>query len=206
MRRVVLLLAVLLCTLCAAAPTFAQPRRFELTPVAGYRLSGEIDSDEFDRSDVEIDESSVVGANFDIPISPGFQLELLLRHQESAFVVDRGILDPGEELGDVAITHAHAGLLFEWGPGQVNGFVVVSGGLASIDPESADLDAETRLSGSLGGGLKVFFSRNLGLRFEGRAFWTDFESEFDDNDRRRRSTYDDVLVQGEGTVGLIFAF
>jgi hypothetical protein len=200
------LVALLVVFAGAAAPALAQPApRFELTPVAGYRLSGEIDSDEFDRSDVEVDESSVVGAELDVTISPGFQLELLLRHQESAFVVDRGVLDPGEELGDVAITHAHAGLLFEWGPGQVTGFVVVSGGLASIDPEASDLDAETRLSGSLGGGLKVFFNRNVGLRFEGRAFWTDFESEFDD-DRRRRRTYDDVLVQGEGTVGLIVAF
>ena len=183
----------------------APPRRFELTPLAGYRLAGQIDSSEFDRGDVEIDESAVLGLELEIPIAPGLQIELMARRQETAFVVDRGVLDPSEELGDVTITHAHAGLLVQWGPGQVNGFVVVSGGLAAIDPEGAGLDAETRLSGSFGGGLKVFLTPSVGLRFEGRAFWTDFQSELDRGDRRR-STYDDALVQGEGTVGLIVAF
>lgn len=204
MRRSPLLLALLL---LAASPALAQITRprFELTPVAGYRLSGEIDSDEFVSSDVEIDESAVLGVELGIPLSPGFQLELLLRHQQSALVVDPGVLEPSQELGDVTLTHAHAGLLFEWGPGQVVGFVVVSGGLAAIDPEAREVDAETRLSGSLGGGLKLYFNRNLGLRFEGRGFWTDFESELDDDDRRRRRA-NDALVQGEGSVGLIFAF
>jgi hypothetical protein len=210
MRRSPTLLAAALLlafTLAAAAPATAQPpQRFELTPQLGYRFAGELDSREFVAADVEVDESAVVGVTFDIPIAPGFQLELLARHQDTAFVTDSGVLEPSEELGDLTVTHAHAGLLFQWGPGQVNGFVVVSGGVASLDPEGAGLDSETRLSGSFGGGLKIFFNRNVGMRFEGRAFWTDFESEFDDDRRRRRDTYDDALVQGEATVGVIVAF
>ncbi len=210
MRRSVPFLAAALAAafaLTAAAPAAAQPpARFELTPLVGYRFAGELDSEEFVAADVEVDESAVVGIAFDIPIAPGFQLELLARHQDTAFVTDAGLLEPSEELGDLSITHAHAGLLFQWGPGQVNGFVVVSGGVANLNPEGADLDSETRLSGSFGGGLKVFLNRNVGLRFEGRAFWTDFESEIDDDRRRRRDAYDDALVQGEATVGLIVAY
>ncbi|MGH9360358.1 MAG: outer membrane beta-barrel protein [Thermoanaerobaculia bacterium] len=205
MRRTAPLCALL--ALLAAAPALAQtPQRFELTPLVGYRLAGEVDSidDELGRSDVEIDESASVGFTFDIPLNPGFQLELMARHQDSAFVADAGVLDPTEELGDVSITQAHAGLLLQWGPGQVNGFVVLSGGISTIDPEGAGLDSETRLSGSLGGGVKVFFNRNFGLRLEGRGYWTDFAAE--DDGRRRRRTYDDALVQGEGSVGLIVAW
>ncbi|HEX5761293.1 MAG TPA: outer membrane beta-barrel protein [Thermoanaerobaculia bacterium] len=205
MRRTLPLL-LLLTALPAAGQT---PRRFELTPLVGYRLAGELDAvdEEFGRSDVELDESASYGFAFDIPLNPGFQLELMARRQETSFVADEGILDPGEELGDVEITQAHAGLLFQWGPGQVNGFVVLSGGISAIDPEGEDLDSETRLSGSLGGGVKVFFNRNVGLRLEGRGYWTDFAADEDDDDfRRRRRTYDDALVQGEGSVGLIVAW
>lgn len=209
MRRTLPLLALLSLLAVAAAPALAQtPQRFELTPLVGYRLSGEVDSidDDFRRSDVELDESASVGFTFDIPIGSGFQLELMARHQDTAFVADSGVLDPTEELGDVTITQAHAGILLQWGPGQVNGFVVASGGISSIDPEGPGLDSETRLSGSLGGGVKVFFNRHVGLRLEGRGYWTDFAADDDGSRRDRFRTYDDALVQGEGSVGLIIAW
>ncbi len=184
--------------------------RFEITPTVGYRTGGELsasDNELFD-VDVEIDESDVYGLKVDIPIGvPGLQLELLAMQQESAFVSDRGLFGENIELVDVDISYYHAGLLWQWGAGQVNPFVTVSAGLARIDPDLPRVDAEDRFSGSLAGGVKIFFARNVGLRLEGRGWWTVVDDEFEDDSHCCRDyRYDDDLYQIEATAGLILAF
>jgi Outer membrane protein beta-barrel domain len=204
MRRVFFVLAFLL-----PAAVFAQPGRFELTPFAGYRLSGDFDaqsSEVFDPDlNIEIEESAVYGFLLDIPVAPHWQLELLANRQRSAFVLDRGLLEPSRELGDVDLTMVHAGILLQWGYGQVNPYLTVSGGLTRIDPKFQELDSDDRFSASFGGGVKIFFSDNIGLRLEGRGFWTDLDTR---GFRGRYDRYDsgDGLYQGEASAGLIFAF
>jgi hypothetical protein len=203
MRRAIFILAFLL-----PAAVFAQPGRFEITPFAGYRLNGDFNaesSDVFDpRLDVEIEESAAYGVLLDIPLAPNWQLELLANRQRSAFIVDRGLLEPSRELGDVDLTMVHAGVLLQWGAGQVNPFLAVSGGLTRIDPQFEELDADNRFSVSFGGGAKIFFSENIGLRLEARGFWTDLDTGF--RDRYDRYDSGDGLYQGEASAGLIFAF
>ncbi|HKI04962.1 MAG TPA: hypothetical protein VKK31_23485 [Thermoanaerobaculia bacterium] len=203
MRRAFFILAFLL-----PAAVLAQPGRFEITPFAGYRLNGDFDaqsSDVFDPDlNIEIEESAIYGVLLDIPISRNWQIELLANRQRSAFIIDRGLLEPSRELGDVDLTIVHAGLLLQWGEGQVNPFVTISGGLTRIDPQFSELDADNRFSTSFGGGAKVFFSENVGLRLEARGFWTDLDTGFED----RFDRYDsgDGLFQGEASAGLIIAF
>ena len=124
--------------------------------------------------------------------------------QESTFIIDEGLLSPTIELGDVTVSMYHAGLAFDWGLGQVRPFIQGSLGLARIEPDFPELNAENRFSASLGGGAKIFFSENVGLRLEARGFWTDLDTGFDD----RFDRYDsgDGLFQGQGSVGLIIAF
>jgi Outer membrane protein beta-barrel domain len=203
MRRALFLFALLL-----PAAAFAQPGRFELTPVAGYRLDGDFDarsSDAFDPDlNVKVDASAVYGVLFDIPLSPNWQLELLANRQRSQFVVDRGLLTPSRVLGDVDLTILQAGFLFQWGEGQVNPFVTAAAGLTRIDPKFNELASDDRFSASVGGGVKIFFSENIGLRLEARGYWTDLDTGF----RGRYDRYDsgDGLYQGEGSAGLIIAF
>ena len=211
MRRIPFAFVLLL----SAWPPFAAAQgyerdRFEITPTAGYRTGGELsasDSELFD-VDVEVDESDVLGLKVDIPVGvPGLQLELLAMHQESAFTSDLGLFGENIELLDVDITYYHAGLLWQWGAGQVNPFVTVSAGLARIDPDLPLVDAEDRFSGSLAGGVKIFFARNVGLRLEGRGWWTVIDEEFGDDSRCCRDyRYNDDLYQVEATAGLIVAF
>lgn len=178
---------------------------FELTPTVGYRLSSDFDAatgDLFD-TDVEIEESTSFGATFDIPLgSDGWKLELLANRQESSFIVDRGLFDPELELGDVILDTLHAGFLYQWGLGQVEPFIVFAGGLTRIDPQFESAGAENRISGSLGGGVKIFFADNVGLRLEARGYWIDL----DDTEFGRRYDSEDALVQTEGSAGLIIAF
>lgn len=203
MRRALFTLLFLL-----PAAAFAQPSRFELTPFAGYRLAGDFDarsSDAFDpRLNIQVDESAVYGVLFDIPLSRNWQLELLANRQQTSFSVDRGFLEPQDDLGDVDLTTIHGGFLLQWGEGQVNPYVTLTAGITRIEPKFRNLDSDDRFSASFGGGAKIFFAENVGLRLEARGFWTDLDTGFDD----RFDRYDsgDGLFQGEGSVGLIIAF
>ncbi len=203
MRRALFVLTFLL-----PAAVFAQPGRFELTPFAGYRLAGDFDANSnraFDpRLNVEVEESAAYGVTLDIPLSPNWQIEIMANRQQSAFRVDQGFLEPSAELGDVDLTTVHGGILLQWGDGQVNPYIVASAGITRIEPKFRDLDSEDRFSSSVGGGAKIFFSENVGLRLEARGFWTDLDTGFDD--RYNRYDSGDGLFQGQGSVGLIIAF
>ena len=204
MRRAFFAFALLL----VPAATFAQPGRFELTPVAGYRLDGDFDarsSDAFDPNlNVKVDASAIYGVLFDIPLSRNWQVEILANRQQSKFVVDHGLLTSSTTLGDVDLTIVQAGFLLQWGEGQVSPFVTAAAGLTRIEPKFNELASDDRFSASLGGGVKIFFSDNVGLRLEARGYWTDLGSNF----RGRYNRYDsgNGLYQGEGSAGLIIAF
>jgi outer membrane protein with beta-barrel domain len=203
MRRALFVLLLLF-----PAAAFAQPGRFELTPFAGYRLAGDFDADSnsaFDpRLNIEVDESAVYGVLFDIPLSPNWQIEIMANRQQTSFSIDQGFLEPQDELGDVDLTTVHGGILLQWGDGQVNPFLVASAGITRIEPKFRDLESDDRFSTSFGGGAKIFFSDNVGLRLEARGFWTDLDTGFDD--RYNRYDSGDGLFQGQGSVGLIIAF
>lgn len=197
-------------SLAAAGAAQAQ-NQFQITPTAGYRTSGQLtatDRDFLDDADVEVDKSAVFGVIVDIPIGQsGFGIELLANRQKSAFSIDPGLFEPTEELGDVELTYVHGGIYYEWAGGQVVPFVSATAGVTRIDPQFDDLEAEDRASASLGGGVKIFFNRNIGLRLEGRGYWTDLDTRFRDDDNRRRDReVNEALYQGEAVAGLIFAF
>jgi hypothetical protein len=203
MRRALVTLVFLL-----PAAAFAQNGRFEITPVAGYRLDGDFDARSTTAFDpdlkVKVDESAVYGIILDIPLSPSWQIEVLANRQSTEFVADRGLLTPTSTLGDVELTTLQGGFLYEWGGGQVNPFVVGAAGITRIEPKFGNLSTDDRFSASLGGGVKIFFADNVGLRLEARGYWTDLDTGFDDRNRRYRSG--DGLFQGEGSAGLIVAF
>ena len=190
-------------------PGYAR-ERFEITPTIGYRMGGELSAsdNELFEVDVEVDESEVYGLKVAIPIGvPGVQLELLAMQQESSFNSDGGLFSPDIELADIDISYYHVGLIWDWGPGQVNPFVAVAAGLARIDPDLPQVDAENRFSGSLAGGVKIFFAPNVGVRLEGRGYWTVIDDEYgDDRGCCYHYSYNEDFYQLEATAGLIVAF
>jgi len=202
-----MLLALLLLPLIPAAAA-AQVTRFEITPFAGYRLDGQVDNSAdigFDfRSDVQIDEAPTFGLMLDIPLNPNWQLELMGSRESTSFSVDAGLLTPSQDLGDADLDLYQAGFLFQWGEGQVSPFVVGTLGLARIDPDFPELDAENYLSGTVGGGVKIFFADNVGIRLEGRGTWIDLQTDF--HDRYDRYDSDAVTWLPEGSAGIIFSW
>jgi hypothetical protein len=198
----------LLVLVAAAAPAAAQPTRFEISPYAGYRWGGELDASDnalFDR-DVEVDDSETYGVRLNFALNQNFEIELLASHQPTQFTIggDQLFGDERPLLG-VDLETLHAGVLFQFGYGQLKPYGVMSLGMTRFDPEAGSSD--DRWSGSFGGGVKLMVNRSLGFRFEGRWYWVDTGD--DDYYDDCCGYYDDYsyggLFQGEVTVGLIFA-
>ena len=205
LRRVFLPAALLILTTSSAAA-----QRVEITPFYGFQFAGEFE-DRFDFGDfdgVDVDEGDVYGvfANFALrPGSPaGGQIELMVNRQETGLQANRLF---GPELSELDIEYWHLGYLYQWAPGQVRPYVVLSLGATRF--EAPGLDSETRFSWSGGGGIKVMFNKNLGVRFEGRVYSTVID-EGDDAfcDPFGCFSYDDdtYLFQVDVKGGLVFAF
>lgn len=207
MRRFTLALALA----ALAAPALADGTyRFELTPQVQYRFGGTLSGEDNAIADVDLDinDGEAFGVTFDIPLSSNLQLELLASRQSTELRFDQGLFGGNADVADIDLTYLHAGLLVQGGNREVSPFFVASAGATVLDPNVPGADNETRFSVSLGGGVKVFFSEHVGMRFEGRGFWTAVDNNDDYCDRY--SCWDDYndndLTQGMASAGLIIAW
>ena len=213
MRRTLLAAALLAAALTPAVRAQQGLYRFELTPTVSYRWGGSLDAadSELFAADLEVEDSDAYGVTFDIPLSSNVQLELLANRQASALRLDDGLFFGSAEIADIDVSYYHVGLLWQWGDRRVSPFFTASAGVAVLDPDLPGTSAEERFSLSLGGGVKVFFSENVGLRFEGRGFFSELGGSDDWDDRYDCHGHDDdcygnEFAQGQASLGLILAW
>ena len=204
------IVTVLLLGLFLGPAPAAWAQKVEITPFVGLRLGGDFEDDggDFFDPDFEVDESSSYGLNLGFALSRSFQIELFWSHQESELVSDEGFFLGDVPITDLDVDYLHAGVLYQWAPGQLRPFVTASLGITEFSPDNRQLEDETRFSASVGGGLKIFFNKTFGLRFEARVLTTviDEDDDFCDREYRCRD-YDDgsYFFQAEVRGGLIFA-
>ncbi len=221
--------AVIVLLLLSALPTLAQDRdddwrdrrgrydrrdspsdsAFELTPFVGYRWGGTIFADQtfIFGEDVDVEPSANFGVNFGIPLGDtGIKLELMANRQSSELRTGSGLFEPDDQVADIDITYLHGGLQFPFARSRnATPYVIVSAGLANLDPQLSGVSAEQRFSASAGVGVKVPMSRALSFRFEGRGYYTALQDRNDDCtfcDYR----YNEDFYQGEVNAGLVFSF
>jgi opacity protein-like surface antigen len=202
MKRLALAIALLLLPAAAVADG---DYRYELTPSVSYHFGGDLDGEGEFPFEVEVDDGVAWGLTFDVPLSSNLQLEFLVNQQDSDLFFDGGVFGPDLELSEIEITYAHVGLLVQFGRPAVSPYFVGSMGMTNLDADGRGAGSDTKFSASMGGGVKAFFTDHIGLRFEGRYFWTqldDFDVDCDD------VCYDarDYLSQFQTTVGLVFAW
>jgi hypothetical protein len=186
--------------------------RFELTPTFSYNFGGTITAEDsrFFEFDLEADDSEAYGITFGIPLSPWAQIELLASRQQTQLSYERGLFGGNRGVADFDVSYYHVGGLFQFGNGQIHPFFVASLGIANLNPDVPGARAENKFSGSIGGGVKIFFTDNVGLRLEGRGFWTLLDSS-DDYDYYYDDCYCDygytnTFDQGQVSAGLIIAW
>jgi hypothetical protein len=169
--RIAAFLTVLF-TLSALAEN--KPPRFEITPFAGYRLGGTFEDDET-RDELKLEDSSSFGMSLSMQAEANTQYELTYSHQ--ATDIDVSDVLPGASDLDIDLDYLQIGGTYLWDGNVARPFLVATIGIAHLDPDASDLDAETYFAFSVGGGWKVFPTRRLGLRLEGRFYGTVLESD-----------------------------
>lgn len=182
---------------------------FELTPFGGYRWGGTIraDRNSLFEEDVDVASNGSYGVNFGIPLGISrSKLELMVNRQDTALQAGGGLFTPNDRLADFQITYYHAGLMMPLSgdPSSPSPFVVVSAGVANLKPDIRGVSADNRFSASVGLGLKVPLNSHVGIRVEGRGYFTSLGTE--DRCNRCYDEYNRDLYQGEANVGLVISF
>jgi opacity protein-like surface antigen len=182
---------------------------FELTPFAGYHFGGTIYASNNDifRRDLDVAGSLSYGASFGIPLGSPLKLVLMVDHQSTHLTTgDNYLFAPATNLGDFDITYYHAGLQIPFARSRgAEPYVIVSAGIANLDPQVSGATSDNRFSASAGVGVRLPINRNVGLRVEGRGFYTSVTNQDDrctfcENSRSRE------LYQGEVNIGMSFRF
>ncbi len=145
---------------------------FEITPFAGYTWGGQF-TDSVTGVALQVDETNSYGLMLDIKQDEQGQIELYFSRQPTRLKRDRGALT-GDPLFNLDIDYYHIGGTYGTNSGSVRPFMVGTLGVTHMDPSGPGLDSLTKFSLSLGGGVKLFVTDRIGLRFDGRWFGTLF--------------------------------
>jgi opacity protein-like surface antigen len=159
----------------AAVPVEAQlqevsePKRFEITPVAGWQWGG---SFETDGGALRLQDSFAWGAIVSFLAQAGSAVELIYHRQDTDIEFDPSGSGSNSNLGGFSVNYIQLGGRQQFGHSEkLHPFVSGSLGVGVVDPKEGDLDSSTRFSWSLGGGANYMFaSGRAGLRTDIK-FW-----------------------------------
>jgi len=160
----------------AAAPAKAQygtvePPAVQIAGFAGYQFGGSVFSEILDEK-FSFKSGLNYGGTLDFAIGQTWRFEIYYSRQDTEL---QGLLAV-ESPFDVKIERLMVGLQEEKGEGSVKFFGTLLAGATRYTPADGTLSSDTRFSAGLGLGVKSFFTKNVGLRLEGHAFYTMVES------------------------------
>jgi opacity protein-like surface antigen len=180
---------------------------FEIVPLVGYTAGGTFE-DEVTGAQLDVRSNANYGLMLDINQAADSQVELYYSRQPTQLRANGGAF-VGDPLFDLDIHYLHIGGTYTEATGKVKPYVVGTIGATLMDPKGEDLHSETKLSLSLGGGVKIPLTDRLGLRLEGRWFGTFFGNSgavFCVNGACAVSIQGSVFMQLAANVGLMIAF
>lgn len=193
-----------------ARDAYSTLNMFELTPFGGYRYGGTIFADQtslFGNQNVDVASAGNFGVNLGIPIGNAMKIELLVDRQNTHFTNGSGLFAPDQRLGGFDITYFHGGLQIPFAVSRnAAPYVVVSAGLANLEPRVSGASSDTRFSAGAGIGVKIPINRNVGIRIEERGYFTSLSSYSNRHYSNYYYDYNRDLYQGETNVGVFFRF
>jgi hypothetical protein len=157
---------------CAMLPGVSSAEQtVEVAPFAGQRYGGSF-VDANTGANFQVADANVFGLVADFDLEPDKQIEVLLSRQNTNLSTN-DTLFTGNPLFDLTIDYYHIGGLYMLPDFErVRPFISGTFGLTRMAPDRADLSTVNRFSLSLGGGVKVFFTKSVGLRFDARGIYT----------------------------------
>ena len=216
MKVRVFLVLVFAAGISTAALAQVRQGTVEISPFAGYLFGGEFSRGSNDLFDfrVEADDDVTYGIRLGFNLTDNFEMEFQASRTESAFVSDDDVLfgGNGNSFGDLTIDYFLGYATFNFGHGRAVPYFTIGAGVANLDPDvpGTSAQSDTRFTGSLGAGVKVFVNPHFGFRFDGRGYATslgDNNNDFGcDDEFFDDCNNNDWLTNGEISGGLIFAF
>jgi hypothetical protein len=165
--------ALVLATLLTASGTPLLAQGAELTAFGGFQFGGQL---QINNGKLDTPSDPTFGGILSIPVRPGTFVELIYNRQTTELQFVSRTTNVSQKLFDMAVEYYHVGGLYEGRQGPVRPFGTASLGLTHLNPSESGRDSEWRVSGSLGLGAKTFTKGRVGLRFQGRLWFTFFES------------------------------
>jgi hypothetical protein len=175
--------------------------RFQLTPFLGFTLFGGVD---VVNGTLRIDDSLIYGIVLDARVRGMALVEVEYRRTSSSLVLERPF-EPDTKLFELAANYLDVGVQVELLPGVARPYAGISAGLTLINP-STNLDNEVRFSLALEGGVKVLFTKHVGLRAQARLTTTFFSHDspiFCGNDGCAFGLGGAGLLQGDFGLGAV---
>ena len=207
MKRLLILSGILLLSCSALAGLREGSSEFEL--FAGSHL-GDTFTLHTDAGDFRMDvkDSTLLGMRGSYFFHENFAVEFTLSgtHSETR---------AGD---DFDMYYYHGNILYQFGHAAFSPFVTVGMGVTTTkrpDPESGgyleNTITDSHFSGNIGGGFKVYFSKDFALRTDVRAYWTAFDKghcHHDDHDGNNDNCWNNgnLLETTEISAGFVFAF
>jgi hypothetical protein len=183
----------------------AWAQQVEITPLVGYQFGGKIT---VQRGSLNIKDDLNYGVMLDITVRPNTQVELSYSRQDTR-VEFRGVGFENVNI-DASVEYWQIGGLVEYPKDRVRPFGLFTLGATHFNPKATGVSSVWRFSGTIGGGVKVFLSPNIGLRLQGRLllpYMSGGSSIFCGLPGGCYITLGGtVLLQADATAGLILAF
>ena len=206
---------LLTASLLLLAPATARTQTVEITPVVGYRFGGSFTAGigtgpQGDFASYEIDDAASFGAHLGFRVSRDGEIEVLYARQNTR--VSTGGLFMGTPVFDLALESWQAGgnYLFAEEDARVRPYIGMGLGVTRLLPGPADLSEETRFSASFAAGAKIWLGRHVGLRVEGRGFFTflggSHQSFCQTGQGCQVHAEGSEISQGDATAGLVLRF
>ncbi len=193
--------------LAAALAVTGSADILQITPFYGYRFGGEFE-DAGTGAHVKFRDSPCWGGVFDVRLSEAAQLEFYYSRQETELRQDQGLF-ASTPLFDLDVDYYHIGGTYALTYGPWQPFVVGTLGATHLAPEPPGTDSLTRLSFGVGGGLRFFPTKHLGLYLAGRGLFTALEGDLAYRSQSGQTTLridSDGFWQVELQAGLVLAF
>ncbi len=188
----------------SAAPAYAQ--RLEIAPLvsAGYTTAASLEKTAPEIDEVKVKGGFTWGGQLGYFFGRHLGLELSWAQQESALTLYTS--SGSADLFDMNVGQLHGNFVYQWGDegGRVRPYALV--GLGATFFSAPDIPGEAKLSWAVGGGVKVFLHKNVGIKLQAKYNPTRLNDEQAGRFCDPFGFCSDSLRQGEFASGLVLRF
>jgi len=199
--------SILFVLLSSSASAQYKRQQFEITPFAGYLFTSNLQT--FD-GELKINNSFNYGSALDIRISDDLLIELLYIRSVTGVSLRKEFYQTVEKLFDMSVEYFQGGAHVEIETGPFRPFAAFTIGATYFKPKNNAYEGNWEFSFTAGGGIKYYFTNNLGVRLQWRflvpIYFTSASIFVNDGYSYIFVTGGTYILQYDLTAGLIISF